>query len=131
MFRACKAEIRCWQGDRYRLSQCARPVGLINVLSMGILSRAELAGLADPSMAYVLEHAVGPWGAVVINIGLVVSLLGAMLSWMVLCAEILFSAASDGSAPAYFRKENAGASLSLPSQFECVDPTVLDYHAVQ
>lgn len=85
---------------------------MINVLSMGILSRAELAGLEDPSMAYVLEQAMGPWGAVIINVGLVISLLGAMLSWMVLCAEVLFSAAADGSAPAYFRKEN---SQGMPS----------------
>lgn len=62
---------------------------LVNVLSLGIMNQAELAGLKNPSMAYVLEHVVGRWGAVFIAIGLVVSLAGALLSWTLLCAEIL------------------------------------------
>ncbi len=53
---------------------------LVNVLSMGIMSQAELAGLKNPSMAGVLEQVVGRWGAVLISVGLVVSLAGALLS---------------------------------------------------
>ena len=62
---------------------------LVNILSMGIMSQAELAGLKNPSMAGVLEQVVGRWGAVLISVGLVVSLAGALLSWTLLCAEIL------------------------------------------
>jgi arginine:ornithine antiporter/lysine permease len=80
---------------------------LVNVLSMGIMSHAELAGLKNPSMAYVLEHVVGRWGAVLIAIGLIVSLAGALLSWTLLCAEILFAAAKDHTMPDFLKKENA------------------------
>lgn len=80
---------------------------LVNVLSMGIMSQPELAGLKNPSMAYVLEHAVGRWGAILISVGLIISLAGALLSWTLLCAEILFAAAKDHTMPAFLRKENA------------------------
>ena len=80
---------------------------LVNVLSQGIMTQAELAGLKNPSMAGVLEQVVGPWGAQLISIGLIVSLAGALLSWTLLCAEILFASARDHTMPAFLRKENA------------------------
>ncbi|WP_207863456.1 amino acid permease, partial [Pseudomonas sp. 71_D] len=43
---------------------------LVNVLSLGIMSQPELANLQNPSLAAVLEHIVGPWGALLISIGL-------------------------------------------------------------
>ncbi|MFZ3182679.1 MAG: arginine-ornithine antiporter [Pseudomonas sp.] len=79
---------------------------LVNLLSQGILAQAQLAGLKNPSMAAVLEHVVGPWGAMLISIGLIVSLAGALLSWTLLCAEILFASASDHTMPEFLRKEN-------------------------
>jgi arginine:ornithine antiporter/lysine permease len=80
---------------------------MVNVLSMGIMSQAELAGLKNPSMAGVLESVVGKWGSMLISVGLIVSLAGALLSWTLLCAEILFASASDHTMPAFLRKENA------------------------
>ena len=80
---------------------------LVNVLSLGIMTQPELAKLQNPSMAAVLEHVVGHWGAVLISVGLIISLLGALLSWVLLCAEIMFSAAQDHTMPAFLKKENA------------------------
>ncbi|SDI37183.1 arginine-ornithine antiporter [Pseudomonas panipatensis] len=80
---------------------------LVNILSLGIMTQPELAKLQNPSMAGVLEHVVGHWGAVLISIGLVISLLGALLSWVLLCAEIMFAAAKDHTMPEFIRKENA------------------------
>ena len=80
---------------------------LVNVLSLGIMSQPELAQLQNPSLAGVLEHVVGPWGAVLISIGLAVSLLGALLAWALLCAEILYATAQDKTMPAFLKKENA------------------------
>ena len=80
---------------------------LVNVLSLGILSQPELAQLRNPSMAQVLEHVVGHWGAVLVSIGLMISLAGALLSWTLLCAEILHAAAKDHTMPGFLRKENA------------------------
>jgi arginine:ornithine antiporter/lysine permease len=80
---------------------------LVNLLSLGIMSQPELAQLQNPSLAGVLEHIVGPWGALLISIGLAVSLLGALLSWALLCAEILYATAHDKTMPAFLKKENA------------------------
>ena len=79
---------------------------LVNVLSLGIMTQPELAKLQNPSMAAVLEHVVGHWGAVLISVGLIISLLGALLSWVLLCAEIMFAAAKDHTMPAFLKKEN-------------------------
>ncbi|WP_207817048.1 amino acid permease, partial [Pseudomonas sp. 50_B] len=78
---------------------------LVNVLSLGIMTQPELAKLQNPSMAAVLEHVVGHWGAVLISIGLAISLLGALLSWALLCAEILYATARDRTMPAFLKKE--------------------------
>jgi arginine:ornithine antiporter/lysine permease len=80
---------------------------LVNVLALGIMTQRQLAGLKNPSMAGVLEHVIGHWGVVLVSVGLAISLAGALLSWVMLCAEILFSAARDRTMPAFLRKENA------------------------
>ncbi|NWD73074.1 arginine-ornithine antiporter [Pseudomonas gingeri] len=80
---------------------------LVNVLSLGIMSGPQLSQLQNPSLAAVLAHIVGPWGALLISVGLAVSLLGALLSWALLCAEILYATARDRTLPAFLKKENA------------------------
>ncbi len=55
---------------------------------MGAMTRGELSVLETPSMGHVLEHVVGPWGAVAINIGLVASLVGTLIGWFLLVSEI-------------------------------------------
>ena len=83
---------------------------LVSLLSTGVLTQKELAGLAVPSMAGVLESLVGKWGAALISLGLVVSVGGAFLSWTMLCAEIPYAAAKDGNFPRWFAAENAAGS---------------------
>jgi len=85
---------------------CLALYALVSLLSLGILTQPELAGLKNPSMAGVLEHVVGPWGAVLINLALVVSVVGAFLSWTLLAAEIPHAAARDGSMPRIFAQES-------------------------
>lgn len=79
---------------------------LVTMLSYGVLLRPDLAGLRNPSMAGVLQAVVGPWGAVFISVGLIVSVLGAYLSWSLLAAEVLFSAARLDTMPAFLGAEN-------------------------
>ena len=62
--------------------------------------------LASPSMAQVLEHIVGHWGSVLVNIGLIISVLGAWLGWTLLVGELPFIVAKDGLFPKWFAKEN-------------------------
>ncbi|VEG26268.1 arginine-ornithine antiporter [Actinomyces howellii] len=79
----------------------------VNVLSYGIMARPELAELSDPSLAGVLEAAVGSWGAKFIALGLIISLVGALLSWFLMCAEIMRVPAQEGLMPSVLGRENA------------------------
>jgi arginine:ornithine antiporter/lysine permease len=58
-------------------------------------------------MAGVLEAVVGPWGKVFVSIGLLISILGNYLSWSLLAAEVLRSAAETRTMPVVFARENA------------------------
>lgn len=80
---------------------------LVNLLSYGLMAQAELAGVPDPSMAGLLENEVGSWGAAFISIGLIVSLLGALIAWVLLCVEILRLPALENVMPKALAKENA------------------------
>jgi arginine:ornithine antiporter / lysine permease len=55
----------------------------------------------------VLAAAVGPWGAVFIGAGLIVSVLGAYLAWKLMAAEVLSIAAKKQDMPAFLARENA------------------------
>ncbi len=78
----------------------------VSLLSLGIFNQPTLAGLKNPSMAGVLEDAVGTWGAVLIYIGLIVSVGGGFLAWMLLAAESLFTPAGGGVMPKWLGKQN-------------------------
>lgn len=79
----------------------------VNLLSYGLMRQAEIAGLSDPSMAALLENQVGEWGAAFISVGLAVSLLGALISWVLLCVEILRLPAMENVLPRQLAAENA------------------------
>ncbi len=79
----------------------------VTVVSYGVLPRAEIAALRQPSMGGVLEAAVGGWGAAFVGVGLIVAVLGAYLAWTLMAAEVLLSAARAGDLPAFLRRTNA------------------------
>ena len=84
---------------------------LVSLLSFGVMTQAELAALPDTaSTADVLERVAGPWGAVLIRLGLIVSVAGAFLSWTLFAAEIPAVAAQDHMMPSLFGKTNAKGS---------------------
>ncbi|SCY30247.1 arginine:ornithine antiporter, APA family [Microbacterium sp. LKL04] len=78
----------------------------VTIVSYGVLPRAELATLRQPSMGGVLEQAVGGWGAVFVAVALIVAVLGAYLAWTLMAAEVLLSAAQAGDLPAFLRRTN-------------------------
>jgi arginine:ornithine antiporter/lysine permease len=78
----------------------------VTVVSYGIIPRAEIAELRQPSMAGVLEAAVGSWGAVFVSVGLIVSVLGAYLAWTLMASEVLYVAALDDDMPRFLRRVN-------------------------
>lgn len=79
----------------------------VSLLSLGIYSQPELAALKNPSMAAVLEKAVGSWGAIGIYIGLIISVGGGFLAWTLLAAESLFTPAKGGVMPTWLAQKNS------------------------
>jgi arginine:ornithine antiporter/lysine permease len=79
----------------------------VNLLSYGLMAQARIAGLSDPSMSDLMKDQVGSWGAAFISIGLLVSLLGALIAWVMLSVEILRLPARDHVLPKVLARENA------------------------
>ncbi len=79
---------------------------MLSVLPFGFLTQAELAKVANPSTAGVLEQVVGPWGAWLMNIGLIVAVLASWLSWTMITAEMPQAMAKNGTFPQVFAREN-------------------------
>ena len=86
---------------------------LLSLLPFGYMSQTELAAVANPSTAGILEKAVGSWGAWVMNIGLVISVLTSWLAWTMVTAQIPQAAAQDGTFPKAFAKENKNEAPSV------------------
>ncbi len=79
----------------------------VTIVSYGIMPASELADLRQPSMAGVLEEAVGGWGKTFVSVGLIVSVLGAYLAWTLMAAEVLYVAAKDDDMPRFLRRATA------------------------
>lgn len=87
----------------------------VTLLSYGIMPKEELAQLRNPSMAGVLAAATGPWGAVFVSIGLVISVAGAYIAWVLLAAEILYSAATNKTMPKFLARKTGLAFRPMRS----------------
>ncbi len=91
----------------------------ITLLSLGVMSRVDVAALSNPSMAGIMAQMTGSVGKWVISIGLIVSVLASYLSWILYSAEVPFTAAKYNAFPRIFTKQNAQgtptASLMLTS----------------
>lgn len=86
---------------------------LLSLLPYGYMTQAEIAAIPNPSTAGILEKIVGPWGAWLMNIGLLVSVLTSWLAWTMVTAEIPQAAAQNGTFPKEFAKENTKGSPSV------------------
>ena len=80
----------------------------VSILSLGMVPQHELAAMKNPSMASVLAAAIGPVGAAIINIGLIISVAGALLAWTLLASEMLYLSGrgENHTSPAIFGKVN-------------------------
>ena len=91
----------------------------ISIFSFGIMNQADLAKLPDPSASYVMEAIVGHWGAIVLNVGVIVSVLGAWIAWTIITAEVPSTAARLGVFPKRFtmlnKRESPVFALTMTS----------------
>ena len=78
----------------------------ITLLAQGVLPRADIATMENPSMAGVLAYMVGGWGKVLITVCLMVSVLSSYLSWTLYATEIPHLGAKNGAFPPSFIRLN-------------------------
>lgn len=79
---------------------------LVSVLSFGVMARARLAGLHDPSVAYVLKETCGQWAYWLVIASVIISLGGGWVAWSLVCAEVPYTAARTGLFPKIFLRLN-------------------------
>ena len=77
-----------------------------SILPYGYLTREELMALGSPSMPYIFEHVVGPWGGAFISGGLIISIFGAWLSYTILASEAMCGMAQMKLLPSIFSHLN-------------------------
>ena len=85
---------------------CLAIYALLSILPFGRMPQYELAALANPSTAPLLQSVVGHWGGTVMNLGVTIALLTSWLAFTIMIAQIPYAAALDGTFPKFFTKEN-------------------------
>ncbi|MDE6160270.1 MAG: amino acid permease, partial [Muribaculaceae bacterium] len=78
----------------------------VSLLCFGLLSRAHLAGLHDPSIAYILKETCGDWAYWFVISAVIVSLLGGWVAWTLVVAQVPYEAALVGILPSAFKRLN-------------------------
>lgn len=86
---------------------------LLSLLPFGFMDQQEIAKIANPSTAGILEKLVGPWGSWLMNIGLLIAVLFSWLAWTMISAEIPCAAAKNGTFPQQFAIENKNGAPSV------------------
>ncbi|WP_432479319.1 basic amino acid/polyamine antiporter [Nocardioides sp. GXQ0305] len=82
----------------------------VTLVSYGVLPQRDLAKADQPAMGAVLESVVGDWGATLIDVGVIVSVLGAYLAWTLLNAEVMFTPARHDVMPRFLARESGNGT---------------------
>lgn len=78
----------------------------VSVLCYGLLSRNELSGLYDPSIAYILRATCGDWAYWFVISAVIVALLGGWVAWTLVVAQVPYEAAVVKILPKRFLRLN-------------------------
>lgn len=78
----------------------------VSLLCYGLLSRADLAELPDPSIAYILKETCGAWAYWFVICAVVISLIGGWVAWTLVVAQVPYEAALVGILPPAFKRLN-------------------------
>ena len=87
----------------------------VSLLSLGLIPQDQLATMPNPSMRGIMAAVLGPSAAMVINIGVIVSVAGAFLAWTMLAAESLYITALEekDTGPKMFGKTNSNGAPTV------------------
>lgn len=78
----------------------------VSLLSYGLMARAQLAQLPDPSIAYILRATCGEWAYWFVISAVIISLLGGWVAWTLVVAQVPYEASLVGILPKFFSKVN-------------------------
>lgn len=78
----------------------------VSLLCFGLLGRAQLSGLQDPSIAYILKATSGDWAYWFVICAVIISLIGGWVAWTLIVAQVPYEAALVGILPRAFRRLN-------------------------
>ena len=84
----------------------------MSMFSLGVMDAPNLAKLSQPGMASLLSQIIGPVGAFIVNLGIIISVAGAWLAWTMYCGELPMEAAKNGTFPRIFAKINSRGAPS-------------------
>lgn len=98
---------------------------MISIIPYGTLTRAQLAGAEQPALGNDLQLIVGSWGAMIINIGLIISTVISWLSWTMLPAETTMLIAKDKVMPKVWGKLNERKAPTTSLMITAVLQTIL------
>ncbi|WP_242862373.1 basic amino acid/polyamine antiporter [Clostridium massiliamazoniense] len=86
---------------------------LIVLLSFGALPQDTLINLQNPALGGVLQKTWGTWAAVIINLGVLISVAGAWIAWTIINAEVPMTVAQDKVFPKGLAKTvKSGAAIN-------------------
>lgn len=103
---------------------------LVSLLPLGSFSAEQIAQIDNPAMAALLAAVVGPWGRTVVTVGIIISVLFAMLVWMVMLSQMPYYGAKDGLYPrmfTYVNKHGAPRNSMLVATIICQVLFILTY----
>lgn len=78
----------------------------VSLLCYGLLTQAQLAGLQDPSIAYILRSSCGEWAYWFVICAVIISLIGGWVAWTLVVAQVPYEASVVGILPKVFQRLN-------------------------
>ncbi len=78
----------------------------VSLLCFGLMTRAQLTDLPNPSITYILLDLCGPWAYWMVISAIIIALLGGWVSWTLVVAQVPYEAAKVDILPPVFKKVN-------------------------
>ncbi|MDE6577990.1 MAG: amino acid permease, partial [Muribaculaceae bacterium] len=78
----------------------------VSLLCFGLMTRARLAALPNPSIAYILQDVCGNWAYWFVISAVIISLLGGWVAWTLVVAQVPYEASIVGIMPKVFQRLN-------------------------
>ena len=89
------------------------------LIQLVAVSVAPDLGESETPLVEVASRLMGPWGAVMLGLGVVFSTSGSSLTSLLTAPRVTFALARDGSLPAWFGRVNAGSGAPVNSIVFC------------